>query len=87
VRPASADLHAALAAIRRAGRELSGPLDAWATGPPARRQVFVSEGAGDARRGQEYDTWVVTLAADGSAVQVECFRSAACGARGRSGNG
>jgi hypothetical protein len=69
---------AALAAIRGAGVELTEPVDAWASDAPGRRQVFVSARATTVERGDIYDTWLVTLAADGSAISVERFRSTAC---------
>ena len=69
---------AALAAIRAAGGELADPIDAWAAGSPARRQVFVTAQPAPLARGEPYDTWVVTFAADGSAISVERFSSTAC---------
>jgi hypothetical protein len=74
----SAERAAALAAIRQAGGTLPDPIDAWASDEPGRRQIFVTALSPTLNRGEAYDTWVVTLAADGSAISVERFRSTAC---------
>jgi hypothetical protein len=68
----------ALAAIRGAGGELTEAVEVWASDAPGRRQIFVSARAPALQRGDRYDSWLVTLAADGSALAVERFASTAC---------
>lgn len=71
-----------LEAIRTAGGDVSNVLDAWETPLGNNVQVFVSAGSADAlRRGEPYDTWVVTLGLYGSATSVERFPSTACQTR------
>jgi hypothetical protein len=76
-----AERAAALDAIRRAGVELTGVLDVWVAASFHRRQVFVTALSATLERGDLYDTWLVTIAGDGSVISVERFHSTACSRR------
>jgi hypothetical protein len=72
-----------LEAIRTAGGDVSNVLDVWEAPLGNMVQVFVSAGsANELRRGEPYETWVVSLGPDGSPISQARFASTACQTRG-----